>query len=308
MAETAVNALDNEQGNQDVKNVLKWLFLKDDDNSDPIVLRDVRSSLTGISTMSAEVTTGQPGWTDVKVYCDMGRFEGNQRDDGRWYDPDIEEVIDPKGTSDVDWQDCKDFLPTTFAYTHNPRGQKFSQVQICPWFLGWAKGKEFNSWEDVQTKAKVFNWAVPKLTSGWPLTAIDAASLFDKVLLHELTHTRSGGSTTDVGGGSNPLFGGARYGWRECKSLAQKGADPNDRDQAPQRNADSIALLGSAMRFLHLEENPKRVKENGAMEEITPNPSKNKRWPDLVDPMFSLDKRFAEPGRFIKVVKAGAVL
>lgn len=62
------------------------------------------------------------------------------------------------------------------------------------------------------------------------------------------------------------------------------------------------------MRFLHLEENPKRVKENGAMEEITPNPSKNKRWPDLVDPMFSLDKRFAEPGRFIKVVKAGAVL
>lgn len=45
MAETAVNALDNEQGNQDVKNVLKWLFLKDDDNSDPIVLRDVRSKL-----------------------------------------------------------------------------------------------------------------------------------------------------------------------------------------------------------------------------------------------------------------------
>ncbi|GME66162.1 hypothetical protein GTA08_BOTSDO07478 [Neofusicoccum parvum] len=252
--------------------------------------------------MSNEVT-GDLDWTDVRIYCDMSRFDGNQRTDGKWYDPHIEEAIDPKNTDDVDWQDCKSKLPTTFAYTHNPKGMKFSQIQICPWFLNYAKGKEYNTWEDVQKKTKLLNFAVPILSNGWPLTPIDAISLFDKVLLHELTHTRSGGGTKDVGGGNPLFFGGARYGWNQCKALAKKGVDSSAADQAPQRNADSIALLGSAMRFLHLEENPMRVKEDGKLEVINQN---TKRWPDLVDPLLSYDKRFAEPGRFVKVVKAGA--
>lgn len=41
--------------------------------------------------------------------------------------------------------------------------------------------------------------AVPLIADVW-YTPVDLISLFDKVMLHELTHTRIGGATRDVGG------------------------------------------------------------------------------------------------------------
>ena len=39
---------------------------------------------------------------------------------------------------------------------------------------------------------------MPIATRGYPFTAVDASNLFDKVILHELTHTNAGGNTVDV--------------------------------------------------------------------------------------------------------------
>lgn len=75
---------------------------------------------------------------------------------------------------------------------------KVSQIQICPWFINYAKGKKYNTWTDVQKKTKIFKWSVPKLDGGWPLTPVDSAALLEKVLLHELSHTNSAGQNVDV--------------------------------------------------------------------------------------------------------------
>lgn len=79
------------------------------------------------------------------------------------------------------------------------------------------------------------------------LSPVDVASLLDKVILHELSHTRNAGKSLDVDEGS---LATVRYGWKRCRELAQKGS--RDHDQAAQFNADSIALCGSGM-LLHLQ-------------------------------------------------------
>ncbi|KAF2231578.1 hypothetical protein EV356DRAFT_569456 [Viridothelium virens] len=93
-------------------------------------------------------------------------------------------------------------------------------------------------------------------------------SLADKVMLHELTHTRAGGQKIDVGGFRNA------YGWKSCKKLAvTTGGDASD------RNADCYALFGSAvdllLRGFSIDDEGKVTEPN------TGNPSSGKRSVDL---------------------------
>lgn len=105
------------------------------------------------------------------------------------------------------------------------------------------KSKDTKSLKDAEAKG-LFWRAISKGLSKTHklLTPIDVASLLDKVILHELSHTRIGGEALDVDG---PSFKDVRYGWNRCRKLAQEGSD--DRNRQAQVNADSIALCGSGM-------------------------------------------------------------
>lgn len=111
------------------------------------------------------------------------------------------------------------------------------------------KSVDTNSVKDAQFKARFWQ-AVSKSLSKMHtlLTPIDVDSLLDKVILHELTHTRAGGEAVDVDG---PSFAKVRYGWNRCRKLAQEGSDDLDRES--QVNADSIALCGSGMLALSVD-------------------------------------------------------
>jgi len=97
----------------------------------------------------------------------------------------------------VQWENCR-FLDTTLAYT-DISSQIFSQIQLCLWFVNWIQQQRFKLSKDILGKAW---WAdevvVPLLEKYNWLTNIDVASLFDKVILHEITHTFGAGKSADV--------------------------------------------------------------------------------------------------------------
>lgn len=223
------------------------------------------------------------------IYCGFDRFE--KRSDG-WYDKgrffkstkthnlpiesdiyiDIEEVLE----KDQSFETCKGLAPNV-AYTWVPDDRnKPSQVQLCPWFINWMKSVDTNTLKDAQKKARFYETVSKALSKMHTLlTPIDVDSLLDKVILHELTHTRPGGESLDVDG---PSFLKVRYGWNRCRKLAQEG--DSDHKRQSQVNADTIALAGSGMLasfldFSHDADEPiairfinegKEVKENGDVE------------------------------------------
>lgn len=93
---------------------------------------------------------------------------------------------------------CLGAFDVTFAYTWNPLPQLPSQTQIRPWFFQWVRGQTQGQWRHVGIKARVFDWLLPKVTKGWPFTPMDAASLLDTTMLHEMAHTRAGHYAVDV--------------------------------------------------------------------------------------------------------------
>lgn len=75
------------------------------------------------------------------------------------------------------------------------------------------------------------------VTDKW-YTPVDLIMLFDKVMLHELTHTRAGTETIDVGGRSG-------YGWKSCSALSTVVTNPTTKTYGPEKNADSYAIFAS---------------------------------------------------------------
>lgn len=70
-----------------------------------------------------------------------------------------------------------------------------------------------------------------------------------------------------------PVFGlRSAYGWKSARTLARVGPDVNGIDnwneRAPDHNADSIALFGSACKLLDDSQWPRRVLEDGRIEVI----------------------------------------
>lgn len=74
-------------------------------------------------------------------------------------------------------------------------GESFQQIQICPFFLLWALPLKTNLNTVLLPKIlwrKMTIGLVQKLVTATKFTPIDAVSLFDKVLLHEVFDTSSG--------------------------------------------------------------------------------------------------------------------
>jgi hypothetical protein len=87
-------------------------------------------------------------------------------------------------------------------------------------------------------------------------TFLDAFSLLDKVLLHEMTHARGAFEGSYKGepieglkdvpspNGLLSLFQWGAYGWKGAIQIARKGDDLGGKNAAD-NNADTIALFGS---------------------------------------------------------------
>jgi len=130
----------------------------------------------------------------------------------------------------------------TLAYTTHPNREDEGtsknwpwQIQICPWLLSEADSWKFQFTAGLGTQlmGKVAQAVIPILTD---FTKVDKLSLFDKVLLHELTHTVADPDYVTKDVKYDDIDG---YGWAICRLIA---ANTNQGVQ----NADSWALYGSA--------------------------------------------------------------
>ncbi|PKY00046.1 hypothetical protein P168DRAFT_285561 [Aspergillus campestris IBT 28561] len=258
MASDELDAIDKALNNEDlgengenIRNVLKWMFMKDGEEPNGNRLGLLRTNLRRLLRAREEITDGDPDDQTIVVYCGLDRFE--EREDGLWYDKDIDDVLE----KDESFGACKGAEPTV-AYVLVSPGNTPSQLQLCPWFIEWMQGINIKNVHKVDKKSvfwKILSKGLVKMKA--VLTPMDVASLLDKVILHELTHTRNAGESDDVDG---PSFKTVKYTWKRCRELAREG--PDDVQRESQVNADSIALAGSAIRFI---KEGNEVKEDGSI-------------------------------------------
>lgn len=183
---------------------------------------------------------------EIVIFCNKDRLVPVQRDNDVLFDNVMQDLV---GKADA----CL----AAFMYTERFEG-KPDAIQICPWFLGYAKAKRYRTMAGLSSvRAALAVIGLDKLITKLIYTPIDLLSLWDKVMFHEMMHTEAGGSKDDVG-----EFSG--YGWKNCKRLS---TDPRCYD-----NADSFAILGSA---LYWNSQGRQIDVNGKF--ITP-PGAAKRW------------------------------
>jgi hypothetical protein len=94
-----------------------------------------------------------------------------------------------------------------FAYTVNPndiRAYRHDIIQICPWFMEYALYQKTKSMADLHhLRSRLAVLGGAKLVKMALYKDIDLLNLPDKVLLHEMLHTKSGGKKDDVDGPLN---------------------------------------------------------------------------------------------------------
>ncbi|QRD07406.1 hypothetical protein JI435_132000 [Parastagonospora nodorum SN15] len=273
-------------------------------------------------------TTGPLDQHDIIIYCDDSRYEDRGRRDSLrrklYYDtckPDdvttgpIPSLLVLINLSHIATnthvlykkKTCHDGLMETvaLAVTYNAQWEseewdeeqrevvynyedRPTQIQICPWFIDWIKNKEYKLSNDVK-RSNIGRYIIKKVEGNQWFRQIDAFSLLDKVLLHEMTHGRSvweeqkfinnewenfeGTLDVTVPGTTLvpflPFFSTPRpaYGWKWAGDLARKGPDTTGLHgwdpKAPDHNADSIALFGSACKLLDDPDKPRRVLDDG---------------------------------------------
>ncbi|KAG4414644.1 hypothetical protein IFR04_012215 [Cadophora malorum] len=240
IATAANNALQQTPRSTAVQSSLDLLF----NNGDQTLVNTygplVFGNTHGITRLTAEATQGQALSTyDVKIYCDQKRIDSEWRGLVKVnYDNDIKQNLQEK-----DYSSCS---LSTLMYTTTPNGLKSPhlQIQICPNFLLWALpiANPSTAWLSLDFWKKISASLVNQVTARFH-PEIDAYSLFDVTMLHELTHASRRFSTIDVDNG-----GGAAYGWKKCRALSttlssdtgNQWADPG----GPEINADSWALFG----------------------------------------------------------------
>ncbi|KAL8774171.1 MAG: hypothetical protein Q9203_004823 [Teloschistes exilis] len=211
MARNAAVFLDNDPMDPDATKIYDYLFIPEGKSRVLSVLQNLNQFFSP--------NTDKTNAADVVICCDLNRYE--KREDGLIYDPDIDQAEAKPGITDG----CN-LLSTTLAYTvtqKNPR--KVQQIQICPWYLTLVATSEYQFVSSADFTTRLKGWIAKAFNkvSTWhgSLTTMDAIALFDHTLLHELTHTRGAGATTDVSGGKNS------YGWKNCVGLKDNGGTNN---------------------------------------------------------------------------------
>ncbi|SPO03579.1 uncharacterized protein DNG_06262 [Cephalotrichum gorgonifer] len=203
--------------------VFDWLF-----SNGATVRNAVRMSLQGVIENTTPVPEGQEPqggpFADVRVYCTHDRITEGRKN--RFFDKSIGEFLKAKF-------ECSGALAWTMVPTD---ASKPDIVQMCPWFLDYAM-KQKVQWQTQIGGGKIGSM-ISKLKldkfATWAMyTPVDLFQLYEKVIVHELTHTRRGGQKADLDG-----FGG--YGWKNARKLSTGTGE-----RSPSRNADSLGLFAS---------------------------------------------------------------
>ena len=69
-----------------------------------------------------------------------------------------------------------------------PAANIAAEIQLCPWFVQYARFKRFKTFKDTSGTAFLATAAIPAARLLGIYTEVDAFALLDKVLLHEMTH------------------------------------------------------------------------------------------------------------------------
>ncbi|KAI1841012.1 hypothetical protein JX266_012793 [Neoarthrinium moseri] len=253
MAELASAAVKVEPMDDYTTNLLHWLFNAQGSEAKQVVETAFDPTMSakgasGVLSMKEEKTGNILGLdhSESVIFCNTDRLQRRQGDPGHLYDSKMEEAVD-------NTDDCAlaNFMVTT-RFNDKP-----DFIQICPWFLLYTKAKRYGTNPSIKPlrtwlAIKGLDQLIPKVL----YTPIDLVSLWDKCMLHEMMHTKSGSSKIDVQERKG-------YGWKNCRKRSA------DRDAY--RNADSFALLGSAL-YWGSQGSP--IDENGA---FTASPA-SKRW------------------------------
>ncbi|KAI0174467.1 hypothetical protein BJ166DRAFT_606340 [Pestalotiopsis sp. NC0098] len=188
-----------------------------------------RPLATGILSLQEE-RTGNPidlPERDVAIFCDTTRLVKRENED-RMFDTAMGVPISYSNDG------CSGMNSPVFMYT-TVNERKADTIQICPWFLQYAKAKKYGTNADIKSwRARLAVLGMDKLLTKMVYKPIDLMSLWDKCMLHEMMHTKNVGNEgmIDV----EDLSG---YGWKNCRKMAD-GPDAED-------NADTHALIGSAL-------------------------------------------------------------
>ncbi|KAI9673620.1 MAG: hypothetical protein M1817_002257 [Caeruleum heppii] len=223
----------------------------------------------GILSMRNEVN-GNPGTDDVKFYCNTDRFE--KLADGRWRDNDLMEIV-----PDESGNPLKDCGGLTMAYTYvSEDSSKWSTI------TGYAQEKKWPECGTFGEKIKSMAAGVfDNIVTKYKFTPVDLFSLFDKVIIHELTHTRSAGQTWDSLMDPNGKYelDNLAYGFKNCHAIRDRRTGEGDFEDSelPQNNADTYAIFASGVRIIN---GGGSVDDEG---KIT-KPTNQKRWPLVAVP------------------------
>ncbi|KAF1828488.1 hypothetical protein BDW02DRAFT_635139 [Decorospora gaudefroyi] len=240
----AVTELNRTPVDANIDNLFDTLFgRRISEAPDSDVLRRM-TRLAAISTLNNNDQTtpnAHPGGNDiidVRFYCTFKRIKkiGDERylSKDRNLEYNVEDKVDR-------FAGCYDVRPPTLAVTMTFDGQ-FSEVQICPWFLGQSRGFKLSDLSSLSNQpfvAFLSRLAIPAVAK-LLYTPIDSFVLTDKVIAHELTHTDQASlsdhfSTIDVG--DKP------YGFKNAKDMAEKYRSSPTVLNDPMKNADSNALF-----------------------------------------------------------------
>ncbi|KAH7071450.1 hypothetical protein BKA63DRAFT_73050 [Paraphoma chrysanthemicola] len=157
--------------------------------------------------------------------------------------------------------------------------EKPTMIQLCPWFVSWIKERKYKLGKDaMNTLIGKSLITISESKAPFGFAQIDSFSLLDKVLLHEMTHGRSAYMMFDededmwreglidaidrTGWFGLGILGAPSYGWKHCVSLARRG-EPLGGENAPDNNADTLALFGSICKLMDDQNNPRTVDDRG---------------------------------------------
>ncbi|KAF1962963.1 hypothetical protein CC80DRAFT_399507 [Byssothecium circinans] len=209
MADSAVRRLNQNPYDRETTDLIRLLFMpkngQDPNNRD--AMSKVKDIFVNINTHYRLETTGPLQAADIMIYCNDARyvFQGKRDKKNRkiYYD------ITTNTQVLYNDQSCHDGFGdfATLAVTYNAlwetkhwneAAQKLelnyedrpTQIQLCPWFIDFIKTKKYKLGYQV-ARSNIGRFVVKKAESNQGLTQIDAFSLPDKVLLHEMTHGKS---------------------------------------------------------------------------------------------------------------------
>ncbi|CAO2647427.1 Nn.00g083490.m01.CDS01 [Neocucurbitaria sp. VM-36] len=277
MVDAALRRLNEQPLDQNTIELLGHLFARPGQDPTTLQMEKTDQMLRKIQNeYRAEIPNDQAvGDEDITIYCNHDRYQlvdakkkiyrdtsndivlhfNEQLCRGRRFPNDIGEKIALAVTIN----------PERKTGLYNDNGEPLvteesTQIQLCPWFVDWIKDRKFKLHNDVARSN--IGRAVIKLAESnkFGFAQIDAFSLLDKVLLHEMTHGRTAYTLLDdeqnliqeglidvpalKGFFSLPGISWASYGWKLATLLTRTG-DPLGGENAPDNNSDTVALFGS---------------------------------------------------------------